>query len=190
MQAKHFLLLAGAALVVTACSDQMPTTPRQAAHGPPSSSLGVSALCPGTFSTAFSPAATNQNQAVVVVVDENYNCTVGASSASSFSTYSEPALNCGGALVNLAPQDQILSWTGGTGPSTSTIHYTSQTMVASALVSEGTVTAGRFIGDAAKRVQVVVTVQGSGSPGLCVLGLGTISRVSGTSVLTIASLDV
>ncbi|HEU0051729.1 MAG TPA: hypothetical protein VFQ39_01085 [Longimicrobium sp.] len=173
-------------LALAACADRTPTTSRPVEFGRREIDLPVDApvdaLCTGTASSGFSPALTNQNQAVTVTIERNYSCVLGASSGVMADTISQPALDCVAFLEGAPPSDEVITWTGGTGPSTSTVHYTSVTGAYGVATYQGTVTAGRFQGDAVIQELAITSAQGSGIPQACSLGLGTVARYSGTIV--------
>lgn len=178
---RHLLLIA-AALALAACSDRTPTEVRSAT--PPRSVLLDATCAVGSFSTQFTPALTNQDASVTVGQEATYNCSVGASSASSAYTLTEPSYSCLALLQPSPPVSDVVTWTGGSGPATSTIHYTSVQSNVVAITFIGTVVAGRFEGDLATLVLTPTGQEGS-NPSLCALGLGTVSRVTGLTTLAI-----
>lgn len=182
MRSPSVPLLAGALLVLAACADRTPTASRPAEPGAPRLNVAVDALCTGTASSAFSPALTNQNQAVTVAVERSYSCVVGASSGVVADTIAQPALDCVALLEGAPPTEEVIRWSGGTGPATSTVRYTSVTGAYGVATYQGTVTAGRFQGDAVIQELAITSAEGSGIPQSCALGLGTVARYSGTVV--------
>ncbi len=189
MNTPRLLLLAGAALVAAACADQTPTTARRFAPDTPRMA-SVDGACTGTFTLSFDPALTNQPDSITITGSNTYNCTLGASSGISAPASVTIFTSCLVNLLEAVPStDEVVTWTGGTGPSTSTIRYTTMTVGAGVVTSQGTVTSGRFLGDAVVRAVVPTSSSGS-NPLLCPLGLGNVTGSNGTVVLTITDTSV
>ncbi|MGB3443480.1 MAG: hypothetical protein WBA97_32490 [Actinophytocola sp.] len=140
--------------------------------------------CTGTSNQSFSPALTQTAQSVNFSAASSYTCTINGSSAvASFGTTA--TLSCLNVLAGLPPSDRTLTWTGGVGSATSTLHFTGWQTSATLSTAQGIVTAGRYAGDMVVLVFEAVAVNGSGIPLLCQAGLGTISSSITEDVLAI-----
>lgn len=140
--------------------------------------------CVGTSDFAFTPPLSQTAQSISVSGTSSYSCTINASSGTaSFGTTS--TLSCLNALAALQPSDRTVTWSGGTGAATSTLHFTGWQTTGTVGTAQGVVTAGRHAGATVVLVIEAIAVSGTGIPQLCPLGLGTISETITEDVLTI-----
>jgi hypothetical protein len=139
-----------AVLVAAAAVCVGPTAPARA------SSIDVE--CLGTFGRSFSPAITVTSQTVTVSEANDYNTCVIGSTATGATTVILP-LSCVNVTAGPAHTEAI-TWNDATG-GTSTISWAAPTVVGQTVVFTGTVTAGRYIGDAATKVTSGISYIGS-----------------------------
>ena len=139
-----------AALLAAAAVCVGPIAPTRAA------SLDVE--CLGSFSRSFSPAVTLTPQSVTVTGANVYNtCAVGPAATGADSV----TLTLGCIPVTAGPAlTETITWNDATG-GTSTISWSAPTVVAQTVVYNGTVTAGRYLGDDAAKVTSGVSYLGS-----------------------------
>ncbi|MDX6718175.1 MAG: hypothetical protein QOJ63_429 [Solirubrobacteraceae bacterium] len=109
----------------------------------------IDAACLGDFGRSFSPAVTLAPQTVTVTETSNYTtCAVGPTATGTETL----TLTLGCIPVMAGPAaTETLTWHDATG-GTSTISWLAPTIVGQTVVFNGTVTAGRFNGDAAAKV--------------------------------------
>lgn len=128
--------------------------------GPPSparaSSIDVE--CVGSFSRSFSPAVTVTSQTVTVTEANDYDTCVIGSAATGAATITL-ALACVSVTAGPAITETV-TWNDATG-GTSTISWASPTITAQTVVYNGTVTAGRYVGDSATKVTSGISYIGS-----------------------------
>lgn len=90
--------------------------------------------------------------------------------------------SCVNILTAFEPFDEVMTWTGGTGLTTSTIHWTTVEQLGPTETYFGVVESGRYEFEGATRESLVTGTNGS-NPLLCALGLGNVSQATGVSVL-------
>ncbi|MFE4480549.1 MULTISPECIES: hypothetical protein [Streptomycetaceae] len=143
----------------------------------------VDVQCTGTFTDEFTPALTNQPQNVTIATQNSYATCVTGLPGSSSVTNSEPGETCLNVLHTLTPFDETITWSDQT---TSTVHWASVEDTGGAATFTGTVTAGRYLGDAAVKATEAADITGT-NPELCPVGGGTITGASGPADLTLTS---
>jgi hypothetical protein len=147
----------GAAVLAAITLCLGPTAPARA------SSIDVE--CAGSFSRSFSPAVTTTSQTVTVTEANDYNtCAVGPTATGAATvTLSLACVNvtAGPALT------ETVTWNDATG-GTSTISWSSPTVVGQTVVFTGTVSDGRYVGDSATKVTSGISYVGSVAG--CLLG--------------------
>ncbi|MCM2393564.1 hypothetical protein [Streptomyces albipurpureus] len=164
------LLLTGASL--TTAQPAKAAVPAKAAK--PAKAAGIDVECLGSFSRTFSPAITLTPQSVTGTATYTYNtCAIGSTGSGSAS--STLTISC----IPLAagpPETETVTWLDPTGGS-SVITWSQPTVVAQTIVFTGTVTSGRYLGDAATKITSGVSYVGSVIG--CLLG----TPISGTTGL-------
>jgi hypothetical protein len=131
----------------------------------PARASSIDVECVGSFSRTFSPAVTVTSQTVTVTEANDYNTCVVGSTATGAATVSLP-LSC--VVVTAGPAlTETITWNDTTG-GTSTVSWSAPTVVGQTVVFTGTVSAGRFVGDAATKVTSGISYVGSVTP--CLLG--------------------
>ena len=131
----------------------------------PAHATSIDVECVGSFSRSFSPAVTVTSQTVTVTEANDYNTCVVGSAATGADT-GTLALAC--VPVTAGPAiTETVTWNDATG-GTSTISWSSPTVVAQTVVYTGTVTAGRYIGDSATKITSGISYVGSVAG--CLLG--------------------
>jgi hypothetical protein len=124
----------------------------------PARASSIDVECVGSFSRTFSPAVTVTSQTVTVTEANDYNTCVVGPTATGGDTVAL-ALGC----VNLTAGPAVteaITWNDATG-GTSTISWSSPTIVGQTVVYAGTVTAGRYVGDSAAKVTSGISYVGS-----------------------------
>lgn len=118
----------------------------------------VDAECVGSFSRNFSPAVTLAPQAVTVTETSSYGtCLVGPTATGTETL----TLTLGCIPVMAGPAaTETLTWHDPTG-GTSTISWSAPIIVGQTVVFNGTVTAGRYNGDAATKATSGLSYVGS-----------------------------
>lgn len=124
----------------------------------PAHATSIDVECVGSFGRSFSPAVTVTSQTVTVTEANDYDtCVVG--SAATGADAVTLALAC--VPVTAGPAiTETVTWNDATG-GTSTISWSSPTVVAQTVVYTGTVTAGRYVGDSATKVTSGISYVGS-----------------------------
>jgi hypothetical protein len=131
----------------------------------PARASSIDVECAGSFSRSFSPAVTTTSQNVTVTDANDYNACVIGSTATGAATVTLP-LSCVNVTAGPAFTETI-TWGDATG-GTSTISWSSPTIVGQTVVFPGTVTAGRYVGDSATKVTSGISYVGSVAA--CLLG--------------------
>jgi hypothetical protein len=118
----------------------------------------IDAQCLGSFTRNFSPAVTLTPQTVTVTESNTYSiCAVGPTATGAATA----TLTLGCIPVTAGPaMIETLTWNDTTG-GTSTINWSAPTIVGQTVVFNGTVTTGRYTGDAATKVTSGVSYVGS-----------------------------
>jgi hypothetical protein len=124
----------------------------------PARASSIDVECVGSFGRTFSPAITVASQNVTVTEANDYNTCVIGSTATGAETVTL-ALSCVNVTAGPAVTETI-TWNDATG-GTSTINWSVPTIVAQTVVFNGTVTAGRYVGDSATKVTSGVSYVGS-----------------------------
>ena len=124
----------------------------------PAHATSIDVECAGTFSRSFSPAVTTTSQTVTTTEASDYNTCVIGSTATGAATVIL-SLSCVNVTAGPAFTETV-TWNDATG-GTSTISWSSPTIVGQTVVFPGTVTAGRYIGDTATKVTSGISYIGS-----------------------------
>ncbi|AUX34869.1 MULTISPECIES: hypothetical protein [Sorangium] len=124
----------------------------------PARAAVVDVQCAGSFDRSFSPAVTVTPQNVTVTEAFDYDtCAIGPSATGAASI--EVSLGCVPVTAG-PPETETVTWSDATG-GTSTITWSAPTVVGQTAIFTGTVTAGRYAGDAATKVTSGVSYLGS-----------------------------
>jgi hypothetical protein len=124
----------------------------------PAYAQGIDVECLGSFGRTFSPGVTVASQTVTVTEVNDYDiCPIGPTGTGADTV--SLALSC--VTITAGPAvTETITWDDATG-GTSTISWSIPNIVAQTVVFNGTVTAGRFIGDSATKVTSGISYVGS-----------------------------